>query len=403
MPGEASAETPTVQLKFVDAGDLYVTWRWQHAPAEPRALAVSRALVQPALDALTAAIPTPRPGERLTAALDRAFAGPLADRDREIALSESLARALIPARLAAEVNDFLRHGRRPHLRIQPSASLGRVPWESLRVDAGERMVHDVDVSLLLPAGVRNAPGRRVSDAGDGSVVAVIDPVVPGGAFAPVLPGLADDSPLGNELLTLGERLRGSRAGELSRRRIDRDRLRALLATASRLLYVGHVTGGAHGLDVRMHLSCDAATTGRAPLLGRHRPLTAADLAGWRMPARVALLACGSGRDAAYAEPAGLVTAMVAGGAEHVTAARWTLPTDAAFGAGRPFSDAAVAVARAHAEPDDPAAAVGAWQRGRADAWEAGAGLEASPIVWAALTTAWAPPPARIASHHGTSA
>ncbi len=392
MPGET--ETPTVQLKFVDAGDLYVTWRWQHAPAEPRVLAVPRALVQPALDALAAAIPTPRPGERLGAALERAFAGPLADRDREIALSESLARALIPARLAAEVNDVLRRGRRPHLRIQPSASLGRVPWESLRVDAGERMVHNADVSLLLPAGVRNAPGRAVSDAGDGSVVAVIDPLVPGGAFAPVLPDLTDDSPLGTELLALGGRLRGAERGELSRRRIDRDELRTLLAAASRLLYVGHVTGGSHGLDVRMHLSCDASTTGRAALLGPHRPLAAADLAGWRMPARVALLACGSGSDAAYAEPAGLVTAMVAGGAEHVTAARWTLPTDAAFaGAGRPFSDAAVAVARAH-RAADPVDSLAAWQRERADAWERDGALEASPIVWAALTTAWAPPPSR---------
>lgn len=90
--------------------------------------------------------------------------------------------------------------------------------------------------------------------------------------------------------------------------------------------------------------------------------------------------------------------MVRGGAEHVTAARWTLPTDAAFaaaalrrgtGEAAAFSAAVAAVDAAHEAPD-PVAALGAWQRDQAERWAATASPAYSPLLWAAFATTWAP-------------
>ena len=377
----------TVQLKLVDAGDLYFWWRWEHEPAEPRAQVVHRHLVQGVLDEWAAAVPSPLPGEDAGQALRRALThGPLVDPAREHDLATRLSRALLPGPLAAELDSWLTQGIRPHLRIQPSPSTALVPWEALRVDDGERVVHNLAISVLPPATVANAVDRRVSPFDPhGTVVEVLDPRVP---------GFADDSGLGSVL------------GGTRRDDIDRDQLEKALATAARLLYVGHVTTGGHGLDARLHLSCTADTTGRAALLGAHRPLTAADLVlghrpgpvrPWRFPARVALVACESGGDVRFAEPSGLVTAMVHCGAEYVTATRWTLPTDEGLRRLVPgFPGAAVleptvaAVDEAHRAPN-PVTALNDWQRAAATAWETTGDLTCSPLVWAAFSTTWAPP------------
>jgi hypothetical protein len=250
--------------------------------------------------------------------------------------------------------------------------------------------------------VRNAPGRRVSGYDPhGPVVTVLDPPVPGRVLAPVLGPVAPGSPLDRMRERIGSRGRGADpvlGGELGR-----VRLRALLADASRLLYVGHVSSAAYGLDVRLHLSDGLDAVGRAAAIGPHRPLTAADIAFgaeilgddglWRIPARVALLACDSGGDAGFAEPTALVAVLTRGGAEHVTAARWTLPTDAGFaaaGAHAPaFSTAVEAVDAAH-EAEDPVAALNAWQRDRAEDWARTGALAHSPLMWAALGTTWSP-------------
>ncbi|TQM79571.1 CHAT domain-containing protein [Saccharothrix saharensis] len=388
----------TVQLKLVDAGDLYVSWRWEHEPAEPRVVAVPRDLVHATLTEWAEAVPSPLPGETADQALRRALTrGPLVDHDRERDLATRLARALIPHRLAVELNAFLGRGIRPHLRVQPSPSTALVPWEALRIDDGLRAVHDATISVLPPATVGNAAARRVSPFDpQGTVVAVLDPVVP---------GFADHSGLGSvlgpaDLAALG----GTRRDDL-----DRDHLERALATASRLLYVGHVTTGEHGLDARLHLSCTADTEGRAAPIGAHRPLTAADIvlghrAGpvrpWRIPARVALVACESGGDVRFAEPSGLVTAMVHGGAEHVTATRWTLPTDEGLRRLVPgfpptpvLAPTVLAVDAAHRAPD-PVTALNEWQRAAATRWEDTGDLTWSPLVWAACTTTWAPSPRR---------
>lgn len=393
------AGQPRVQLKFVDAGDLYLAWRWEHDPGQPRAIAMPRERVQPVLDELDDAIPSQKAGEDVRGSLERAFAGPFGDPEREAALSSKLAQALIPFSLAAEVNHLLERGIRPHLRVQVSPSLGRVPWETLLVDGGRRMVHEADVSMLPPAGVRNAIGRKVSAYDPaGVVVAVLDPKVPGGVLGRVLREGAD-SPVAELVRRLGERRRG--ADPAIGGSIGRGRLRGLLEDADRLLYVGHVSSARHGLDVRLHLSDGADTPGRAEPIGAHRPLAASDLAfgskgegPWRIPARVALIACESGGDQRFAEPVGLVSAMVRHGAEHVTATRWTLPTDdglsAVAGIDEPvFASTVSAIDHAQEQPE-PILALGAWQRDQAERWAATGSNAHSPLMWGAFTATWAP-------------
>lgn len=415
LDGVDGSFQPTVQLKFVDAGELYVSWRWEHALDEPRATAIPRDSVRGVLGDLTNAVPSPVAGETVEQALTRALThGPLVDLPREIALSEALARALIPYYLAAELNELIARGIRPHLRIQPSLSTAQVPWEALRVDEGKRTIHHVDISVLTPATVRNARERRVSPwSPSGNVVGVLDPTVPGfddaSALGSVLGTVDSASGLAEMVSRLGSRLVPDAAGSpaFRRRDIDRDVLETALSDASRFLYIGHVTTAEHGLDARLHLSCGVDTTGRAALVGAHRPLTAADivlghrpdeLRPWRIPNRVALVACESGGDARFAEPSGLVTAMVHGGAEFVTSTRWTLPTDAGlahlvpgFTATGVLAGAVVAVNEAH-ESADPVAAFGRWQREQAIRWEQTAAPEFSPVMWAAFSTAYAPAP-----------
>jgi len=388
----------TVQLKLVDAGDLYLQWRWEHEPAAPRVQVIPRELVQGVLDEWTAAVPSPLPGETAGQALRRALSdGPLVDPAREHNLATRLAGALVPGKLAIELNSWLTQGIRPHLRVQPSPSTALVPWEALRIDDGVRAVHDLDISVLPPATVANAETHRVSRFDpQGTVVGVLDPKVPGFPDDSALGPVFDDAP--QELVE---------AYGVRRDDLDRDHLEHALTTAARFLYVGHVTTGDHGLDARLHLSCTADTTGRAAPLGAHRPLTAADIVlghrpdkvrPWRVPARVALVACESGGDLRFAEPSGLVTAMVHGGAEHVTATRWTLPTDVGlrqlvrdFPATPVLGPTVLAIDAAHRAPN-PVTALNEWQRAMANRWEETGDLTCSPLVWAAFTTTWAPEP-----------
>jgi len=393
---------PTVQLKYVDTNDggVWATWRWEHALDNPRIWGIQPAQLAGALAAFAPATPMPQPGESVDDALRRAWAV-WGDFEREKQLSWALANSLIPGQLGAELNHFLERGLRPHVRIQPSRALGFVPWEALRVDEGERMVHNGDVSALLPASVRNSRHRLIAPERPGApVVAAVNPVVPGR-----IPGLGsvlrDDEPIVDAALaSLGDRLRGSVRVHLSRAQ-----LREALDGAGRLVYVGHVTGGAFGLDTRLHLTDGPEAQGRASVIaGQHRPLTAFDIAfddGWVMPSRVALIACGSGRDQTFADPTGLVAAVAMRGARYVTSARWTLPTDvglewlhaaglsgSATESPAPFSAFAgmVAAVNAAQEQADPVAALGAWQREQAEMWERTGDAAYTPLIWGAVTT-----------------
>lgn len=423
----ADVERPTVQLKYVDTaeGGLWVTWRWEHALDRPRIWGIQPQQLAGALAAFDQAVPEARGGENVDQALRRSWAV-WGDVEREKQVAWALSAALIPHALGAELNEFILAGRRPHLRIQPSRRLASVPWQALRVDEGERVVHNADVSALLPASVRNSPRRRASDwDAAAAVVATVDPEVPGR-----LPGLgpvlrAEEPIVAEALDGLGARRVGA-----PREAVSRGQLRERLRGAGRWLYVGHVTSGAYGLDTRLHLTDGPEARGRAELVsGLHRPLTAGDIAlgdgagtrvddapgagagagagsasgaAWRMPSRVALIACASGGDATHADPTGLVAAVTSRGAEVVTSARWTLPTDvglewlAAAGLGpastessapfHAFARAIAAVNAAH-EHHDPVASLSAWQRSEADAWERTGDPEHTPLVWASLTTA----------------
>lgn len=472
---------PTVQVKYVDTADggVWVTWRWEHALDKPRIWGIQPQQLAGALAAFDQAVPDARAGESGDDALRRSWAV-WGDVARERQVSFALAAALIPHALGMEVNAFLADGRRPHLRIQPSRRLSAVPWQALRVEENARMVHDVDVSALLPASVRNAAGRRPSPWDPASpVVASVDPEVPGRipGLAPVL--RTEEPIVADALAGLGGRLVGGQ-----RQAVSREQLRERLADAGRWLYVGHVTSGAYGLDTRLHLTDGPAARGCAAIVaGVHRPLTAGDIAfgaaaspdeaaargesgpvlfggdpdgadacgetgaalfgghlfdrmspvnrsegselprtkrrpsdadvlagdasadspgEWRIPSRVALIACASGSDASYADPTGLVAALTMRGAEVVTAARWTLPTDVglewlaaadlsphATESSAPFHAFARAIEAVNAahEHADPVAALSAWQRGEADAWECTGDPAHTPLIWGALTTA----------------
>ncbi|RKN45890.1 CHAT domain-containing protein [Streptomyces hoynatensis] len=400
---------PVVQLKYADAGALYVTWRWEHALDTPGMVVFPREAVRGVLTELAAALPSPLPGEDVERALARSLGGgAFTDPVRERALAMRLT-GLLPGPLAQELDALIGRGIRPRLRVQPSPSTAQVPWEALRGSDGERLVESADVALLPPATVRNSPARRPSPwRPEGPVAVALDPRVPGfpddSALGSVLGPVAAGSPLAALAERLGPRLlpAGARQAPFRRRDVTREVLEPLLAEAVRFLYVGHVSTADHGLGAALHLGCGPETTGRAALVGAHRPLTAADLVlghrpeaprPWRMPNRVAFIACESGGDLRFAEPTGLVAAAVHGGAEYVTATRWTLPTDAGLrhfapAAGAETSvvpEAVLAVDAAH-EAADPVAALNAWQAGRARLWEATGRIEHTPLFWAAFTT-----------------
>lgn len=414
LPDDAQ---PVARLRYVDSEDLFVNWIWDHQRESPRMYAIPRDLVAPALDELARALPTPLPGETGEDALRRALTnGVLLDLAREQKLAERLTATLIPDWLGAELNELEMAGLRPHLRVQLSPSTAHVPWELLSTSEGARSIDMVDVSMLLPASLRNDPTRVVSPWHPGSAVAtVLDPWIPGfpasSELGSVLGPVAAGSSLAQMVADLGTRVRPAAAtpAEAFRRRdVGRMALADAVQDAGRLLYVGHVTASTHALDARMHLSDAADAAGLTAPTGRHRPYSAADIAlgaaglkPLRAPNRVALIACDSGSDMRFAEPTGLVAAFTTRGAEYVTATRWTLPTEAGLRRFAPslgdraegmLAEAILAVNAAH-EASDPVAALIAWQRAQRQRWTATGDPRYSPIIWGTLTTAWAPIPA----------
>ncbi|GIG68569.1 CHAT domain-containing protein [Phytomonospora endophytica] len=407
---------PTVLLRYADAGHLYATWRWTDTLHTVEAAFFPQEVVDAAVAELSAALPgvdggpaAAGPGE--PAILDGVEAalttGAFADYERELALGRTLSRALIPHGLALRLDEYRSAGIRPRIRIQPSPRIAQVPWELLAEDPEERRLIEIaDVSVLAPAGVAHAPGRVArSWSRDRPVVAVLDPRVPGfradSRLGSVLGRMSADAPLAVHVAGLSGRLRpaADSAVEMFRRTdVDRDWLGAVLREgAGRLLYVGHATAAApesgEGEHAQLHLACTADTDGHAPVLRGHRPFSAKDLLldreRYPMPGRVALIACESGGDLRFTETLGLATAAILGGAELVTATRWTLATDFAVeragATGRPLQDAVAAIDAAH-DGDDPVAAIGEWQRGRLAAWREKGSVADSPVLWAAFST-----------------
>lgn len=409
LPADAR---PTARLRYVDADDLLISWVWEHQRNSPRMAIIARSQVASALDELARALPSPLPGESGLEALQRALTGGvLLDPEREQRLAALLTSALVPRGLGDELNALERAGLRPHLRIQLSPSTAQVPWELMRTSGDERAVDMTDVSVLLPATLRNDPSRKVSPwSASAPVAVVLDPVVPGhpasGELGSVLGAVDDDSALAAAIQTLGAR-RTPKGEAFRRTDMGRVALAEALTDAGRLLYVGHVTASSHALDARLHLADGPDAPGTTPPIGAHRPLSAAEialggagLAPLRAPNRVALIACDSGTDLRFAEPTGLVAAFLHRGAEYVTATRWTLPTEAGLrrlvpGLGEHaegmLTEAIIAVNAAQ-DSDDPVGALGSWQREQRALWTSTGHARHSPIMWGAFATAWAPEP-----------
>ncbi|MGW6598021.1 CHAT domain-containing protein [Streptomyces sp. NPDC055036] len=410
-------DRPTALIRMADAGDLYISWRWTHELSATGVGLVPAAQLASALAALADALP----GDALEAALTT---GALASYESELALAETLSRTLLPYGLAKQLHELYQRGVRPQLRIQPSPRVAQVPWELLAPDPGVRLVEIADISLLAPVSIVHAPARPARPWAATRrlpVVGVLDPRVPGfradSALGSVLGRIREDAPVARMVGRYAAEGRWWPAVDdpveaFRRTDLDRDRLGAALrAGASRLLYVGHVTAAppasGQSESAQLHLACTAETAGFADPLRAHRPLSAKDLllgtmgladdpqpggTRWPIPSRVALVACESGGDLRFAETLGLATAMIHGGAETVTAGRWTLPTDLAFhrladadASARPLQDAVCAIDAAH-EREDAVLAHGDWQRERLAAWRELRTVEHSPVLWGAFAT-----------------
>ncbi|MES5823757.1 hypothetical protein [Streptomyces sp. RG80] len=409
---------PVVQVRLADAGDLFMTWTWAGGARGFGTGWAPAAEADRAVGELAAALP----GEG-AAGMRRAFeSGGLAEPRAERLLARTLAEALWPEGLTAQIRQVSEHAGRPLVRIQPSPRVAQVPWELLAVDdeSDVRLIDLADVVTTTATSLRRQSTSPSRAQQDGPVVLVLDPRVP---------GFRADSPLGSvlgppgsdpELLELVRARLDTGAVEppldtptaaFRRTDLDRDWLSGVLREgARRLLYVGHVSGapveGGQSEDGTLHLCCGPLSEGLAEPVRTHRPLSAKDLLlgtlplraegepgarVWPAPPRVALIGCESGGDLRFAESFGLATAMIHNGAELVTATRWVLPTSLAFHrlAGvpesvRPLSEAIVAVDTAHEDPD-PVHRLGRWQREQLDRWRADGRIEHAPLLWAAMT------------------
>ncbi|MEI5097854.1 CHAT domain-containing protein [Streptomyces sp. PmtG] len=413
-------DRPVVQIRLADAGDLFMTWTWAGGARGFGTGRAPAADVDRAVGELAAALPGTGEG---AAGLRRAFErGALADPRAERRLARTLAEALWPEGLTAQIRQVSQRAGRPLLRVQPSPRVAQVPWELLAVDGASdvRLIDLADVVTTTATSLRRRHASEQPVRDSRPVVLVLDPRVP---------GFRADSPLGSvlgppgadeDLMSLVRARLGAGAVEpalaapaeaFRRTDLDRDWLSGVLREgARRLMYVGHVSGapveGGQSEDGSLHLCCGPRSTGLADAVRTHRPLSAKDLllgtlplrpdgeAGariWPAPPRVALIGCESGGDLRFAESFGLATAMIYNGADLVTATRWALPTSFAFHrfAGlpesvRPLSEAIVAVDAAHEDPD-PVRRLGRWQRERLDRWRADGRIEHAPLLWAAMT------------------
>ncbi|MFC6011477.1 CHAT domain-containing protein [Nocardia lasii] len=402
---------------MADAGDVYVSWRWDDDALARGVAVLPRDQVREVLQVLAEAVPNPSRPNDLRRVMTE---GALVDPAKELALAQQLSSTLLPYALAVQLYELSQRGIRPHLRIQPSPRLAQVPWEIIAPDPDIRLLDIADVSLLAPVSVVNAPeriARRWHETRDLPVVAILDPRVPGfradSELGSVLGRPSPETPVSQHFNTYGDRVvpHVTDPVELFRRAdTDRDWLSEVLRQgASRLVYVGHVTSPApesgHSEHAELHLSCTADTRGFAAPNRTHRPLSAKDLllgtysldptpvAGrdlWPMPSRVALIACESGGDLRFTEALGLTTAALSAGAELVTATRWPLPTDHAFHTltpttTSPLQAAICAVDTAH-DSSTPIPTLLTWQRARLSTWRTDPTPENAPLLWAAFAT-----------------
>lgn len=388
--GILTGVAPTLILKYAEAVDCYLSWRWTDQLCDVHTAHISAAATSAVRSVLAEALPEPINGEDQLAALTRALSvGAFATAAATEELLCQLSDLLLPAPL---VQALMGCPSRPRLRIQPSGSLASVPWPILRVRPDRRILAEIaDIRIGVPSAIA-ATAAQVNPEPAQALVAVIDPQVPGyradSVFGSVLGRPRTDDVLSELLAHPALRPTAASYVDVARRKdLDRNWLRAACKDAARLLYVGHVS--AAGEESALHLCCRSDD-------GSHQPLRVADLLGgqgdpWRIPPRVAMIGCGSGTDLRYPEPMGMSLAMVLCGAYLVTATLWTLPTELALadagdrGQRQPLRELILAVDRAHRQAD-PVAALTAWQTQRAQRWQHHGHPADSPLLWASLIT-----------------
>src|SRR5690349_4557109 len=249
-------ETATLILRFADVGiATYVSLRAVGEPSKTVTWVIEEAVLQAALDELTAALPDPIDTETRRDALERAITkGAFAAPTTELAIARMLGTNLI-APDAWQLLIACVSSPRAALFVSPSARLARVPWGLVAMpgDDGHRLMELVDVLMAAPPNIVHSPREP---AGWGArrgrpPLLVLDPRVPGqrpdSALGSVLGRPSPDTPLAKhfgELMQSREVLPAVAAAVELFRRTDAGRawLEELLVQApSRMLYVGHAT------------------------------------------------------------------------------------------------------------------------------------------------------------------
>lgn len=430
------SSAPAVRVVWSDLGEsIYVTWVWEGA--SPQVEVIGSRQANRVKELLDEALPRGGLGE--SADVDRCLSGPLSTPVRSLIWAGELAAALLPQRLTAQIVSRSSGTGLIDMMIMPSGTCASVPWEILSIEGHHLLLDVATVTHFAPVTQREfagiPPNRWRSDR-ERAPLWVIDPRI--------------SSRSGGHVLGTGSRREWAEYLQglpgIARVGVDYDRIELsqdLLADASqpslvsgveRFFYLGHVVAD-DAQSTALLLGCGRSVYAASRSTARQRGFSAQDaLVGtidfdsgdqlhgggsprfpaaaldpqhkirevpgrelWPMPARVALIACGSGTDFRYPEPFGLVTAFFEAGAELITATRWTLLTDWAFacraghsGERRPLNEVARVVDAAHAGTT-PVADIAAWQRHCLERWRADGDLADSPLTWAALAThLWRP-------------
>jgi tetratricopeptide (TPR) repeat protein len=284
------------------------------------------AALKPALTCLAGALPTLLEGET-GGNVVRAKSGPLAQPDAAVALADELGELLIPRTLKDLVLARASGGQPLSLVVAPAPELGRVPFGLLGLGkAGVHLAHGAVVRLGASAALLESVRRREPGRFDRRVLAVIDPC----DAAPLLAanGLDRAGVTGwvwlkdRPLLSRRDHLRElSDAMHLAKEATADELSEALRTTnAGVLAYIGHVW------NVSDDVSANASLVLNGGVLAARQLLWDPERK-WPMPARVALIGCGSG-GAHAPEWLGLAPASLWAGAQIVAATAWDLIDEA---------------------------------------------------------------------------
>ncbi|MFI8774626.1 CHAT domain-containing protein [Gordonia sp. NPDC062954] len=424
-------ESLTLQIRAVDAGATFVSYRWLDDVDNP----VVRRLSSGAIRQITWLLDDALIGDagadgHRADDVQRALNGPLSTTAREAEFSGNLAAQILGADVSREISARSRRGR-VTVRYTPSPSLARVPLDLLPIDGDIRLMEKAQLYCVPPATLRAGravvPKRWSQELARRPVLYVIDPEVPAAAgLDQVLPAPLATARSGvDSFVNLLERTPHT-DGSVVRRQIMRWKLGEDLRThPGRMLYFGHVSANRQQPgSASLHLSDGEYHWGLCAVKGRsHRPFSALDLlygtkypsmgpadvtippsmedrsghSLWPMPPRVAIIACEGAVDYRSREIFGLVTACMNSGAELVTTTRWALPSDTVMDdAARetsvpgPTTRLALAVDEAH-RAADPVEALNRWQCRQLARWRDTSDLQYSPLIWAAVTDHWCEP------------